>query len=65
MYKIYSQLLVKSKKEIYCNVMKYTVMCYFCLQLECNDVVLFWRLQRMLQITSNALRQQVVNNEGN
>lgn len=31
--------------------------------LECNDVVLFWRLQRMLQITSNALRQQVVNNE--
>nr|XP_022342606.1 dynamin-like 120 kDa protein, mitochondrial isoform X1 [Crassostrea virginica] len=31
--------------------------------LECNDVVLFWRLQRMLQITSNALRQQVINNE--
>ncbi|XP_048747628.2 dynamin-like 120 kDa protein, mitochondrial isoform X1 [Ostrea edulis] len=31
--------------------------------LECNDIVLFWRLQRMLQITSNALRQQVINNE--
>ncbi|XP_021372527.1 dynamin-like 120 kDa protein, mitochondrial isoform X2 [Mizuhopecten yessoensis] len=31
--------------------------------LECNDVVLFWRLQRMLQVTSNALRQQVMNNE--
>lgn len=31
--------------------------------LECHEVVLFWRLQRMLQITSNALRQQVVNNE--
>ncbi|XP_060083138.1 dynamin-like 120 kDa protein, mitochondrial isoform X2 [Ylistrum balloti] len=31
--------------------------------LECHDVVLFWRLQRMLQVTSNALRQQVMNNE--
>lgn len=31
--------------------------------LNCNAVVLFWRLQRMLEITSNALRQQVVNNE--
>ena len=35
-----------------------------CVQLECHDVVLFWRLQRMLQVTGNALRQQVVNNEG-
>ena len=33
-------------------------------QLECHDVVLFWRIQRMLQVTSNALRQQVMNNEG-
>ncbi|XP_055863707.1 dynamin-like 120 kDa protein, mitochondrial isoform X13 [Biomphalaria glabrata] len=32
-------------------------------ELNCNAVVLFWRLQRMLQVTSNALRQQVVNNE--
>ncbi|KAI0238329.1 protein OPA1 [Lamellibrachia satsuma] len=31
--------------------------------LACNDVVLFWRIQRMLQVTSNALRQQVMNNE--
>ncbi|XP_064612015.1 dynamin-like 120 kDa protein, mitochondrial [Liolophura sinensis] len=31
--------------------------------LDCNDVVLFWRIQRMLQVTSNALRQQVMNNE--
>lgn len=31
--------------------------------LDCHDVVLFWRLQRMLQVTSNALRQQVMNNE--
>ncbi|XP_067659659.1 dynamin-like GTPase OPA1, mitochondrial isoform X2 [Haliotis asinina] len=31
--------------------------------LECHDVVLFWRLLRMLEVTSNSLRQQVVNNE--
>ncbi|XP_014677136.1 PREDICTED: dynamin-like 120 kDa protein, mitochondrial [Priapulus caudatus] len=33
-------------------------------RMECHDVVLFWRIQRMLQITSNALRQQVMNTEG-
>ena len=33
-------------------------------QLECNDVVLFWRIQRMLMITANTLRQQLTNNEG-
>lgn len=32
--------------------------------LECNDVVLFWRVQKMLQSTSNALRQQIMNVEG-
>ncbi|XP_065060667.1 dynamin-like 120 kDa protein, mitochondrial isoform X2 [Rhopilema esculentum] len=32
--------------------------------LQCNDVVLFWRVQKMLQSTSNALRQQVMNIEG-
>ncbi|XP_029633289.1 dynamin-like 120 kDa protein, mitochondrial isoform X2 [Octopus sinensis] len=32
-------------------------------ELQCHDVVLFWRFQRMLQTTSNALRQQVMNNE--
>ncbi|XP_052284980.1 dynamin-like 120 kDa protein, mitochondrial isoform X2 [Dreissena polymorpha] len=31
--------------------------------LDCHEVVLFFRLQRMLSVTSNALRQQVVNNE--
>jgi len=31
--------------------------------LECHDVVLFWRIHRMLGVTSNALRQQVMNNE--
>lgn len=30
---------------------------------DCSDVVLFWRIQRMLSITSNALRQQVMNTE--
>jgi optic atrophy protein 1 len=30
---------------------------------ECNDVVLFWRIQQMLGVTSKALRQQVVNRE--
>lgn len=34
------------------------------LQLSCDDVVLFWRIQRMLAATSNALRQQVMNTEG-
>jgi optic atrophy protein 1 len=28
-----------------------------------NDVVLFWRLKKMLSITSNALRQQIINIE--
>ena len=32
-------------------------------KIECNDVILFWRLKRMLSITSNALRQQIVNIE--
>lgn len=31
--------------------------------LQCNDVVLFWRIQKMLQITSNSLRQQIMNYE--
>ncbi|CAG0918822.1 unnamed protein product [Notodromas monacha] len=32
-------------------------------ELDCNDVVLFWRIQQMLRVTVNALRQQVVNRE--
>ena len=35
----------------------------FFLKIDCNDVVLFWRLKKMLSITSNALRQQIVNIE--
>ncbi|KAG8232092.1 hypothetical protein J437_LFUL012452, partial [Ladona fulva] len=31
---------------------------------DCNQVVLFWRIQQMLKVTSNALRQQVMNREG-
>uniref|UniRef100_A0A4W5RPX8 Dynamin-like GTPase OPA1, mitochondrial n=1 Tax=Hucho hucho TaxID=62062 RepID=A0A4W5RPX8_9TELE len=32
-------------------------------ELECNDVVLFWRIERMLLITANTLRQQLINTE--
>ncbi|XP_041912535.1 dynamin-like 120 kDa protein, mitochondrial isoform X7 [Alosa sapidissima] len=32
-------------------------------ELECNDIVLFWRIQRMLVITANTLRQQLTNTE--
>lgn len=32
-------------------------------EVNCNDVILFWRLQRMMAATSNALRQQVMNIE--
>ncbi|XP_043280094.1 dynamin-like 120 kDa protein, mitochondrial isoform X2 [Venturia canescens] len=30
---------------------------------ECNDLVLFWRIQQMLKVTSKALRQQIMNRE--
>ncbi len=32
---------------------------FFSFQIDCNDVVLFWRIQQMLKVTANALRQQV------
>ncbi|XP_039278968.1 LOW QUALITY PROTEIN: dynamin-like 120 kDa protein, mitochondrial [Nilaparvata lugens] len=32
-------------------------------EVECSDVVLFWRIEQMLKITANALRQQVMNRE--
>lgn len=32
-------------------------------ELECHDVVLFWRVQRIMQTTANVLRQQVMNRE--
>lgn len=31
--------------------------------MECNDIVLFWRIQQMLKVTANALRQQIMNRE--
>lgn len=31
--------------------------------LNCNDIVLFWRIQQVLKVTANALRQQVINRE--
>ena len=31
--------------------------------LDCGDVVLFWRIQQMLKVTANALRQQIMNRE--
>ncbi|KAG9343490.1 hypothetical protein JZ751_013656, partial [Albula glossodonta] len=33
-------------------------------ELDCHDVVLFWRIQRTLAITANTLRQQLTNTEG-
>ncbi|KAF6208887.1 hypothetical protein GE061_014629 [Apolygus lucorum] len=32
-------------------------------EIECQDVVLFWRLEQMLKVTATALRQQVMNRE--
>lgn len=31
--------------------------------MNCSDVVLFWRIQQVLKVTSNALRQQIINRE--
>ncbi len=31
--------------------------------MDCHDVVLFWRLKRMVEITCNSLRQQIINIE--
>ena len=30
---------------------------------DCNDVVLFWRIQQMMKATANTLRQQIINRE--
>ena len=32
-------------------------------EINCNDVVLFWRIQKMMSSTANALRQQIMNIE--
>jgi Dynamin-like GTPase OPA1 C-terminal len=31
--------------------------------INCSDVVLFWRIQQVIKVTANALRQQVINRE--
>ena len=31
--------------------------------MDCREVLLFWRLNRVLEVTASALRQQIVNNE--
>lgn len=31
--------------------------------INCSDVVLFWRIQQVLKVSANALRQQVINRE--
>ncbi|XP_018027861.1 dynamin-like 120 kDa protein, mitochondrial [Hyalella azteca] len=33
------------------------------LGVDCNDVVLFWRIHQMVRVTANALRQQIMNRE--
>lgn len=32
-------------------------------EVTCDDVLFFWRIERMLDVTSSALRQHVINNE--
>ncbi|XP_030557884.1 dynamin-like 120 kDa protein, mitochondrial isoform X6 [Drosophila novamexicana] len=32
-------------------------------EVSCSDVVLFWRIQQVIKVTGNALRQQVINRE--
>ncbi|XP_065368208.1 dynamin-like 120 kDa protein, mitochondrial isoform X2 [Calliphora vicina] len=32
-------------------------------EINCSDVVLFWRIQQVIRVTANALRQQVINRE--
>ncbi|XP_075213843.1 dynamin-like GTPase OPA1, mitochondrial [Lycorma delicatula] len=33
------------------------------LEVECSDVILFWRLDQVLKVTANALRLQIMNRE--
>ena len=53
--------------DTHCRCVFFVTQCIFIysqfLQLDCNDVVLFWRIQQMLRVTANALRQQVMNRE--
>lgn len=31
--------------------------------MNCADIVLFWRIQQVIKVTANALRQQIINRE--
>lgn len=32
-------------------------------EVNCSDIVLFWRIQQVIKVTANALRQQIINRE--
>lgn len=31
--------------------------------MNCEDIVLFWRIQQVIKVSANALRQQIINRE--
>ncbi|XP_077301417.1 opa1 mitochondrial dynamin like GTPase isoform X2 [Arctopsyche grandis] len=33
------------------------------IEMDCSDVILFWRIRKMMKMTANALRQQITNRE--
>ncbi|OCT78583.1 dynamin-like 120 kDa protein, mitochondrial isoform X2 [Xenopus laevis] len=65
-HQVYRRHFLKSELE-HCNHCRrgfyYYQRHFVDSELECNDVVLFWRIQRMLGITANTLRQQLINTE--
>uniref|UniRef100_A0A8D2P8B2 Dynamin-like GTPase OPA1, mitochondrial n=1 Tax=Zosterops lateralis melanops TaxID=1220523 RepID=A0A8D2P8B2_ZOSLA len=65
-HQIYRRYFLKSALN-HCNLCRrgfyYYQRHFVDSELECNDVVLFWRIQRMLAITANTLRQQLTNTE--
>ncbi|KAM4770479.1 dynamin-like GTPase OPA1, mitochondrial isoform 4-T4 [Cyanocitta cristata] len=65
-HQIYRRYFLKSALN-HCNLCRrgfyYYQRHFVDSELECNDIVLFWRIQRMLAITANTLRQQLTNTE--
>ncbi|XP_048170911.1 dynamin-like 120 kDa protein, mitochondrial isoform X4 [Corvus hawaiiensis] len=65
-HQIYRRYFLKSALN-HCNLCRrgfyYYQRHFVDSELECNDIVLFWRIQRMLAITANTLRQQLANTE--
>ncbi|XP_050163974.1 dynamin-like 120 kDa protein, mitochondrial isoform X4 [Myiozetetes cayanensis] len=65
-HQIYRRFFLKSALN-HCNLCRrgfyYYQRHFVDSELECNDIVLFWRIQRMLAITANTLRQQLTNTE--